>query len=102
MKYLKKYMHIVLPLLRNKYVIAGLVFIIWIGFFDQNNIVDRVSLARRISELNKQKEHYQNEIKSNRERMDELQSSHENLEKFAREQYLMKKPDEELFIIKEK
>jgi len=91
-----------LPLLRNKYVLSGLVFIIWVGFFDQNNLVDRFSLARRLKDLERQREHYQNEILENRTRMEELESNRDNLEKFAREQYLMKRPDEEIFIIIEK
>jgi cell division protein DivIC len=95
----KEKINIVLPLLRNKYVITGLVFMVWIGFFDQNNLVDRFSLNSRISDLEKQRAHYQAQIEDNLHRMEELKGSHENLEKFAREQYLMKKPDEELFII---
>ncbi|WP_026473787.1 FtsB family cell division protein [Alkaliflexus imshenetskii] len=97
----KEITKIILPLLRNKYVLTGLVFIIWMGFFDQNNMVDRISLSKRIRDLKKQKEHYQNEIIENRHRMEELQGSHENLEKFAREQYMMKKPHEDLFIVAE-
>lgn len=97
----KEITKIILPLLRNKYVLTGLIFIIWMGFFDQNNMVDRISLSNRIRDLKKQKEHYQNEIIENRQRMEELQGSHENLEKFAREQYMMKKPHEDLFIVAE-
>ncbi len=97
----KEKIHIVLPLLRNKYVITGLVFIVWIGFFDQNNLVDRFSLNKRINDLEKQRTHYKAEIEDNVNRMEELKGSHENLEKFAREKYLMKKPDEELFIVLE-
>ncbi len=96
----KEKIKIIFPLLRNKYVITFLVFIIWMLFFDQNNIIDRVSLNKRINELKNQKEHYEEEIIDNQQRMEELQNNRESLEKFAREQYLMKKPDEELFIIK--
>lgn len=95
----KERLNIILPLLRNKFVITGLVFIVWIGFFDQNNLVDRFSLNQRINDLEKQREHYKTEIEDNVSRMEELKGSHENLEKFAREQYLMKRPDEELFIV---
>jgi len=78
---------------------TGLIFIVWMLFFDQNNLIDRFSLAARIKDLEKQKEHYQQQILENRTKMEELRSNHENLEKFAREEYLMKKDDEELFII---
>ncbi|HBX89209.1 MAG: septum formation initiator family protein [Bacteroidales bacterium] len=95
----KEKAQVILPLIRNKYVLTGLLFIIWLFFFDQNNMVNRMNLSRRINDLEKQKEHYKHEIDENRKRMDELKSNPENLEKFAREQYLMKKPNEELFII---
>lgn len=97
----KEKINIVLPLLRNKFVITGLVFMVWIGFFDQNNLVDRFTLNQRINDLEKQREHYKAQIEDNVSRMEELKGSHENLEKFAREQYLMKRPDEELFIVLE-
>jgi cell division protein DivIC len=90
---------LVIPLLRNKFVLTGLIFIVWMLFFDQNNLIDRFSLAARIKDLEKQKEHYQQQILENRTKMEELRSNQENLEKFAREEYLMKKDDEELFII---
>jgi len=93
--------NIILPLFHNRYVITGLVFIIWIGFFDQNNLADRFSLNKRIKDLEKQRTHYRAQIEDNVNRMKELEGSNENLEKFAREQYLMKKPNEELFIILE-
>lgn len=97
----KQGIKLMLPLLRNKYVITFLVFVVWLGFFDQNNLVDRLALSRRISDLEDQKEHYQTEIEENENRLKELQSDPENLEKFAREQYLMKKADEEIFVVVE-
>jgi cell division protein DivIC len=90
---------VIFPLLRNKYIITGLIFLVWLGFFDQNNIVDRISLSSRTKELERQKTHYKQEIIENRRQMEELKGNTENIEKFAREQYMMKRPDEELFII---
>jgi cell division protein FtsB len=98
----KNILGLIMPLLRNRYVVTFIAFIIWVGFFDQNNLLDRHELANRIKELEKQKKHYQNEIDDNNKRIEELQSDPENLEKFAREQYLMKKPDEDIFVVIEK
>lgn len=97
----KEKLKIAAPLLRNKYVLTTLVFLVWLGFFDQNNFVDRISLSNRNRELKRQKEFLQKEIKENMENMEELRSSPEKLEKFAREQYMMKRADEDLFIIDE-
>ena len=95
----KEIIRLITPLLRNRYVITFLAFLIWITFFDQNNLLERHELSGRIRELEQQKIHYQEEIENNKQRIKELQSNPENLEKFAREQYLMKKPDEEIFVV---
>lgn len=96
---LKSIVRLIVPLLRNRYVVTFLAFIIWVGFFDQNNLVERHELSNRIEELERQKIHYREEISNNKSRMEELQSDPENLEKFAREQYLMKKPEEDIFVV---
>jgi cell division protein FtsB len=89
------------PLLRNRYVATTLAFIVWVGFFDQNNFIDRISLANHNRELKRQKELYNAEIIKNRENLEELRSNSDKLEKFAREEYMMKRADEDLFIILE-
>ncbi len=94
----KKYIR---PLISNKYFLAFVLFAVWISIFDQNNLIDRFKLQSRINKLEKQKEHYINEIEQNNRKMEELQSSTDNLEKFGREEYLMKKKDEVLFIVEE-
>ncbi len=99
---LRETLKLIMPLLRNRYVLTFMAFFVWVGFFDQNNLVERHELANRIHELERQKIHYRQEITNNKNRMQELQSDPENLEKFAREQYLMKKPDEDIFVIIEK
>ncbi len=90
------------PNIRNKYFIAFMAFFIWIAIFDQNNLIYRFKLAARINNLENEREHYTNEIEQNTRKMSELQSSTRNLEKFAREEYLMKKRNEVVFVVKEK
>ncbi|WP_439184035.1 FtsB family cell division protein [Carboxylicivirga taeanensis] len=94
----KKYIK---PLIGNKFFLAAMVFLVYITVFDQNSLFDRYSLARRINQLEKQKQHYINEIEQNNRKMEELQSSIDNLEKFAREEYLMKKKEEVIFVVEE-
>lgn len=94
----KKYIK---PLISNKFFLATIAFIVWITVFDQNSLIDRYRLASRITQLEKQKEHYIQEIEQNNRKMKELQSSTENLEKFAREEYLMKKENEVIFVVEE-
>ncbi|GAF01436.1 FtsB family cell division protein [Saccharicrinis fermentans] len=90
------------PLLKNKYILSLVVFGVWVTFFDQNNLWDRAKLSSRINQLEKQKHHYEVEIEQNERKLSEIKESPESLEKFAREQYLMKKKNEDIFVVIEK
>lgn len=85
----------------NKYLFVGLLFFVWITFFDKNSFVEKIHLRTKISTLNKEKNYYEKKIEEDNRKMQELLSNRDNLEKFAREQYLMKKSNEDIFIIVE-
>ncbi len=87
------------PLFKNKYFITAFGFLIWISFFDQNNLVERYSITRKINQLEREKVKLTNEIEQNKRKMQELRGNREKLEKFGREEYLMKKKDEVVFVI---
>ncbi len=87
--------------LRNKFLIAGAAFVVWLAFLDRNNLLSQYQLQSEVNKLESQKEFFRTEIDKTREEQRELLSSPEKLEKFAREQYLMKKDNEDLFIIKD-
>ena len=87
------------PALKNKYVITLLAFLIWILFFSQYNLLDRAGYSRQIRQLTHEKEYYLSQIKRDSARLHELTTDNENLEKFAREQYYMKKPNEDIFLV---
>ena len=88
-----------LKILRNKYLVAALGFLVWVAVFDENNLYERFQLARELKQLEKDKKYYQGQIEKDAARLEELQTNDDNLEKFAREQYLMSKEDEDVFII---
>ncbi len=90
-----------IKLLKNKYFIATVLFLTWIVFFDENSFVSRADNNRRLNELTRQKEYYQERIESDREKLEDLNAGKNELEKFAREHYLMSKPDEDIFIVVE-
>ncbi len=92
----------ILPFVRNEFIITIILFLIWMMFFDQYNLISRINNNRKIAELEQQKELYIAEIQRSNRLLKELQGDDESLEKFAREQYLMKKKDEDIFIVKEK
>lgn len=83
----------------NKYSITILVFAIWISFFDQNNLLFQQQNKKILKELEEERDYYTTEIASNEQKLNLLLTNSDNLEKFARETYLMKKDDEEIFVI---
>ncbi len=87
------------PYLKNRYSIVVLFFFVWMLFFDQNDIITQIKLKKRLNKIEKQKEYYNKEINRTQNELDNLLNDDAKLEKFAREKYLMKKKDEDLFII---
>ncbi|HUX94333.1 MAG TPA: septum formation initiator family protein [Bacteroidales bacterium] len=84
---------------RNKYFLTVLIFIIWLTLFDSNNLISRYKELRELYKLRNEREYFSKRIEEDRKKLHELKTDNDNLEKFAREQYRMKKPDEDLYII---
>lgn len=85
----------------NKYVLIVLLFVIWMLFFDTNSWFIHRELDQEIKELNNNKEYYIKEIIKDQKDIKVLKDSNE-LEKFAREEYFMKRDNEEIYIIEYK
>jgi cell division protein FtsB len=85
--------------LMNKFLVATLFFCIWMLFFDRSRVINQIKLEQTLRNLQTQKEYYETNIEEVKERKKELFTTDENLEKFAREQHLMKKSNEEVFVI---
>ncbi len=98
---LKKNVIKIIPVLRNKYFLAGFIFLLWISIFDQNNLLDRRKLLNEIKQLDKDREYFKDQIEKDAARLLELKTNDDNLEKFAREQYLMHRENEDVFVIVE-
>lgn len=85
----------------NKYLIVLAGFIVWILFFDGNNLMQHRKNLAELEQLESQVKFYKHKIEADKRKLYELQTNDENLEKFAREQFLMKKADEDVFVIVE-
>jgi cell division protein FtsB len=85
----------------NKYWIAVIVAFFFTFVIGEHNIFVRISYDRKIRKLEKEIEYYVLQKENNLQRLHELRSDNEHLEKLARESFRMVKPNEELFIIKE-
>lgn len=91
----------IFPYIKNKYIIVLILFIVWITFLDENRLIDRIDAKMEVTNLTEQNNYYNEQIKRNNIKLNELQTNKENLERFAREEYLMKKPNEDIFVIVE-
>lgn len=91
----------VLKKVRKEMLFAAGFFILWISFFDDYNLIQHLRNQDKLEQLTEQKEFLKNKILSDQRKIQELQTNQKNLEKFAREQFLMKKENEEVFIIVE-
>lgn len=85
--------------LKNKYFLATAFFVSWMLFFDHNDLLLQRARANELSELKETKAYYQAQIDQTRKEVENIRINTASLEKIAREKYMMKKDNEELFII---
>ena len=92
----KKWVQIV----SNKYLLILILFFVWMFFFDTNSFFIHQELNDDIKKLENNKKVYQEEIKNDKVFIDKMKDSNE-IEKFAREKYYLKKDDEDIYIIEQ-
>lgn len=92
MKFFRKYIN-------NRYFYAGLLFVVVMVFFDQENIVEQINLRRQLNDLEEQKAFYLDEIEKNTEAIYVLEHDTVRLEEYAREKYYMKKDNEDVYVL---
>lgn len=91
----------IIPLFRNFYFSSGFFLLLWMLFFDANDFISQFRLTSKRKELEKEKAFYLQKIVEVKKERDEIFGSRQLIEKFARERYLMKKPTEDIYIIKQ-
>ncbi len=79
----------------------GVFFLIWVVFFDEYNYKAQFEFQSKIDKLEEEKIYYLQQIKKDSTRINELNTNNDNLEKFAREKFFMKKEHEDVYIIVE-
>ena len=85
----------------NKYTIALVLFGILIVFVDSNSLINRYKVYREKKQLQKEIAEYKKQIEKDKAFLEAIESDSKALEQFAREEYKMKAPDEDVYIIKE-
>ena len=90
---------IVFRILFNKYFLTTVAFVVWMVFFDSNNLMTRNRLQEKLDGLNVEKQFFLDEIRKDSTLTQQLISDSAQLEKYAREHYLMKKENEDLYVV---
>ncbi len=85
----------------NPYVVVTIGFLALTFVAGDSNLYKRYQYDEKIRELENEIKYYQEEILINQEKLNNLHTDKEGLERFAREEYFMKKADEDIFIIKD-
>ena len=87
---------------KHKYLINVLAFAAIIGFLDENSAIRRIGYTREISRLQSEIEKYRADYEENTKKLNELSSNPDAIEQIAREKYLMKKPNEDIYVFENK
>lgn len=85
--------------LRNRYGAGLAVLLLWIGLFADYDLYTMLKLRHQLGNMKEQRDHYAAEIATTREQLHEINSNHALLEKFAREKYLMKRDNEDIYVL---
>ncbi len=86
------------PHVVNKYVLIGVLFIIWLLFLDNYSYLDHRILNKELEALDDNKSYYKNEIKKDNNQIKKLKNPAQ-IEKYAREKYYMKRENEDIYIV---
>jgi len=89
--------------MKNKYLLTAAGFVVWMLFFDERDfITTHIKQPRELKKLQQSEKYYQDEITATKNEVEKLKSNPSTIEKYAREKYLMKRDNEDLFLIREK
>ncbi len=83
---------------RRIWILTLTVFVLLLLFFDRNNVIERIRLKNQIRDLETQRDYYRERIREDSLLIERLKDD-DFLEKFARENYLMKRDSDVVFII---
>jgi len=85
--------------LRNKYLLAGCFFLVWMIFFNEKDLISEFKRKAKLKDLQKSEQRLSEIIKETKFELSQLKTNAQTIEKYAREKYLMKKDNEDLFVI---
>ena len=86
---------------RHKYLITVAAFLLIIGVLDENSLIRRIGHWSEISSLKSEIQLYRDQYEKDSRTLKELTNHPDALEKVAREKYLMKQPNEDIYVFEE-
>ena len=88
-----------IDLFKNKFFLVAVAFVVWMTFFDKNDLLSQYQYHQQVSKLEQERDFYKIETDKVSKDLEELTSNPQQLEKFAREKYLMRKDNEDVFVV---
>lgn len=89
----------IFQILKNKYFLAIVVFVVWVSFFDRNDLFTQYDRKKELKRLKTSSDFYEKEIASTKKDLSNLNNDQALLEKLAREKFFLKRSNEEIFVI---
>ncbi|MBL7742941.1 MAG: septum formation initiator family protein [Chitinophagaceae bacterium] len=87
--------------IKNKYIIAFSVFAVIMLFFDKNDVFTQSERKKQLQDLLLSKQYYTEQIAAEQAELEKMKTNPATLEKYAREKYLMKRDNEDLYLVPE-
>jgi cell division protein FtsB len=88
-----------IDLFKNKFFLVTVAFVVWMTFFDKNDLLSQYQYHQEVTKLEQERDFYKTETDKVSKDLEELTSNPQQLEKFAREKYLMRKDNEDVFVV---
>ena len=96
-----KLLNLIPSWIKNKYFLSASGFVVWILFFDPRDVFTQMQHHKELNELQESKAWYLKEIAKESTEAEQLRNNPATIEKYAREKYLMKRDNEDLFLVPE-
>ena len=87
---------------RNKYVLATIIFLLVLLFFDEYNLMDTRRVSKQVNALKAEEKQLRDDMVADSLRAVALRNDLDELERYGRENYYMKRSDEDIYVIKDK
>lgn len=96
---IKKFVDKIPSILKNKYLLTGVAFLVLMLFLDRNNLVSQYKMRKELNGLRKELKFYHDQAQSDSIELSRLTGDSLELEKLGREKYMMKRDSEDIYII---